>query len=67
MISLLKGIALGVLGGLIVPLLMHRISGAEGGVLAVQFIHLFGYSFWWSWPIFVIASGFAFAIFKMME
>lgn len=42
-------------------------SGSRGGVLNVQGFVLEGYHLYWSWPLFLAATGLAFAILLMME
>ena len=67
MFALLKGIVAAILIGLVVSILVHRISGGTGGVLAIHQVSLADYQLYWSWPLFLIATVFCAALFKMME
>lgn len=67
MISLLKGILAGIAGTAIVALLIQRVSASNGGALGIHLLSVADYQIHWSWPLFIILSGFATALFKMME
>lgn len=42
-------------------------QGSRGGWAAIHRVTIEGVSFHWSWPIFIIGTGLAWAIFWMME
>jgi len=54
---LLTWIVCGVLGS----------NGSKGGMLAIQHSYVEGHNFYWSWALFVVATGLASAIFWMMD
>lgn len=67
MIALLKGLLGGMIGTVIVSLLVQRVTGSDGGALGIHLLSFADYRIYWSWPLFVILSGFSAALFKMME
>lgn len=67
MIALLKGILAGMAGTAIIALLIQRVSASNGGALGIHLLSFADYQIHWSWPLFIILSGFATALFKMME
>lgn len=50
-------------------------NGSKGGFLFIHYIHVTGggafssggFSFYWTWPLFIASLGLAFAIFKMLD
>ena len=40
---------------------------SKGGFLFIHVVEIQGHSFYWSWPLFVAATGLAWALFWMME
>jgi hypothetical protein len=67
MFALLKGMVAAIIIVLVVSILVHRISGGAGGVLAIHQVSLLDVQISWSWPLFLIATAFCGALFKMME
>ena len=67
MIALLKGIIAGIIGTAIVSLLVQRVSDSNGGALSIHVLDIAGHQVHWSWPLFLVLTGFATALFKMME
>lgn len=65
--ALFKGILAGILAALIISFFMMRAGYPAGGVLALHREAIAGFSFNWSWPIFLVIGGIATAIFKMMD
>ena len=74
MIALFKGIFPAILLTWVVCTIIGS-NGSKGGFLYIQLIHIAGnsafatssHSFYWSWPLFIVSTTLAFAIFKMME
>ena len=74
MVSLFKALFPGALLTWIVAGIMGS-NGTKGGFLFIHQIHISGnsafatsaHSFYWSWPLFIVSTVLAFAIFKMME
>lgn len=67
MIALLKGILAGMIGNAILSLLIQRVSDSTGGALRIHLLSVGDYTIHWSWPLFILLTGFAAALFKMME
>ena len=42
-------------------------NGSRGGMAAIEHAYIQGHSFYWSWPLFVVATGLAWALFWMMD
>lgn len=42
-------------------------NGSRGGILSIQRSLIEGYTFYWSWSLFVVATGLAWALFWMMD
>jgi len=42
-------------------------QGSSGGFLNIFNTSIMGHDFYWSWPLFIIGTGLAWAIFSMME
>lgn len=42
-------------------------NGSTGGMLSIQHSYIQGHSFYWSWPLFLAATGLAWALFWMMD
>jgi hypothetical protein len=42
-------------------------EGSTGGVLNIERITLYGHSFLWSWMLFFVGAGLAWALFAMMD
>lgn len=55
--ALLTWIVAGILGS----------NGSRGGMLAIEHLYLQGHGFYWSWSLFVVATGLAWAIFAMLD
>ncbi len=56
--------------GLILTLIVGTIigsTGSQGGFLNIHHAALAGYKFYWSWQLFVAATGLSWGIFWMME
>ncbi|MGE0774837.1 MAG: hypothetical protein AB7G25_12940 [Sphingomonadaceae bacterium] len=67
MFALLKGIVVGAIGAVIVSLLVHKVTASDGGALDIDLVSIAGQQFYWSWPLFIVLSGFSAALFKMMD
>lgn len=67
LMAFIKGILCGLLAAFIISFFMSRAGYPPGGVLALHREAIAGYSFVWSWPIFIAIGALAFGIFKMME
>ena len=65
--ALFKGIISGLIAALVLSFFMLRAGYPSGGVLALHHAELAGFSFSWSWPIFLVVGGLACAIFKMLD
>ena len=65
--ALIKGILSGLIAALIISYFMIRAGYPAGGVLALHRAAVGGFSFDWSWPIFLVIGGIATGIFKMMD
>ena len=65
--AFIKGILCGALAALIISFFMIRAGYPSGGVLALHRETIAGFSFQWSWPLFVGIGGLACGIFKIME
>ena len=66
MIALLKGSLAGIILAFVLAEIVGRL-GSTGGMLRVFEFHLHGIALYWSWPIFVAATGLSTAIFAMLE
>jgi arginine exporter protein ArgO len=42
-------------------------AGTQGGVLAIQAAPVMDYHVFWSWPLFLLFTGLAWALFSMMK
>ena len=42
-------------------------NGSRGGMLAIERIYIDGHTFYWSWALFLAATGLAWALFWMMD
>lgn len=40
---------------------------SRGGMLAIEHTYIQGHSFYWSWPLFLVATLLAWALFWMMD
>ena len=66
MIAFLKAAVLGViLAGVVSAVIGHM--GGTGGVLNVRHFVIQGFGFYWSWMLFVGATGLAFGILLLMD
>jgi hypothetical protein len=63
--SLVKAIVLGVVLTWIVSIVLGS-NHSTGGYLSIHLMHVAGYDIHWSWPLFFIATGLAWAILTMM-
>ena len=66
MITLAKSIPLGALLALIISLFVGS-GGGTGGTLGIELYTIEGYSFYWSWRIFLLGTALSFAIVWMMS
>jgi hypothetical protein len=66
MFALLKAIVVGLFLAWLVSLFIGS-GGSAGGMLYVRHVAVWGYEFYWSWPLFVIGTGLAFGIFLLMD
>jgi hypothetical protein len=66
MFSFLKAIVLGAFLAFIVSLFIGS-GGSSGGLLHVKHVVVSTYSFYWSWPLFVVGTALAFGIFLLMD
>jgi hypothetical protein len=65
-IALLKGSLAGIILAFVLAEIVGRL-GSTGGMLRVFEFHLHGIALYWSWPMFVAATGLSTAIFAMLE
>lgn len=65
MITLMKAIPLGVILAFVVSLFIGS-GGSTGGFLNIHYYTIEGYSFYWSWVMFLLGTGLAFALLWMM-
>jgi hypothetical protein len=65
-IAFLKAVALGIFLALIISLFIGS-GGSSGGMLNVREVTIEGYSFYWSWALFLIGTGISFGLFVMMD
>lgn len=42
-------------------------NGSRGGMAAIEHTYIQGHGFYWSWPLFLVATGLAWALFWMMD
>jgi hypothetical protein len=66
MISLFKALIPGAILTWIVSLFIGS-SGSRGGFLNVHQVTLAGYDFYWSWLLFLVGTGLAWALLLMMD
>lgn len=66
MFAFLKGVLAGTILAFIVAALMGH-AGYTGGMLNVRHFHVQGHGLYWSWGLFVIASGLGWGIFALLE
>lgn len=66
MFSFLKGLVAGAILSFVVSAVIGH-TGSTGGVADVHHFVIRGFSFYWSWVLFVVGTGVAFALFLMME
>lgn len=66
MTALLKAILPGALLTFIVSMIIGS-NGSRGDFLAIHQTAISTYDFYWSWPLFIAATGLAWAIFLMMK
>ena len=66
MFAFLKAIVLGIFLALLVSLFIGS-AGSSGGMLHVFQVNFEGYTFYWSWPLFLVGTGLSFGIFMMMD
>ena len=65
-ISFIKGLIPGTILTWLLALVMGS-NQTKGGFLNIFHTYIAGYSFYWSWPLFIVATALAWAIFWMME
>jgi hypothetical protein len=66
MFAFLKAVVLGIALALLVSLFIGS-GGSSGGLLNVREISVETFSFYWSWPLFLIGTAISFGIFLMMD
>jgi hypothetical protein len=66
MFAFLKALVLGIFLALLVSLFIGS-GGSSGGLLHIFPVTVEGFSFYWSWALFLIGTGLSFGIFLMME
>ena len=66
MTAFLKSVVLGIFLAGLVSLFIGS-GGSSGGMLNVFHVTVEGWSFYWSWPLFVIGTALAFGLFVMMD
>ncbi len=68
MFAFLKAIVLGAFLALIVSLFIGS-GGSSGGMLNVRHVIVedAGFSFYWSWALFLVGSGLSFGLFLVMD
>jgi hypothetical protein len=64
--SFIKGLVPGALLTWVVCMVIGS-NRSKGGFLQIHPVDIQGLDFYWSWPLFVAATGLAWAIFWMME
>ena len=65
MVTLMKALPLGIILAFVVSLFMGS-GGTSGGFLNIRFYTIEGISFYWSWMLFLLGTGLAFALIWMM-
>ena len=65
MFAFLKAIVLGAIFGFVISGLIGH-GGSDGGILNVRQVSLDGFRFYWSWMLFLLGTGLAFAILTIM-
>jgi len=65
-VSFFKGLIPGLILTFVVSLVMGS-NGTSGAWLQIHLVNIEGIEFYWSWPLFVIATGVSWGIFWMME
>lgn len=63
---LVKGLIPGAILTWVIALILGS-NRSKGGFLDIHHTAIAGYEFYWSWPLFIAATGIAMAIFWMME
>ena len=66
MIALLKAIALGIVLAFVVSLFIGS-GGSTGGLLHVFHVDAGDIEFYWSWPVFVVGTGWSFGVFLLLD
>ena len=66
MFAFLKAIVLGIVLAGLVSLFIGS-GGSSGGLLHVHQMAIYGFQFYWSWPLFVIGTALSFGLFMMMD
>lgn len=64
--SFIKGLIPGILLTWIVSGIIGS-NGSKGGMLAIEHVFIHGQGFYWSWPLFLAATGLCWALFWMMD
>ena len=64
--SLLKALIPGALLSWLVSTFVGS-QGSSGGILNIVHVSIYGHSFLWSWMLFLIGTGLAWALFAMMD
>ena len=65
MFAFLKAIVLGAIFGFVISALIGH-GGSDGGILNVRHVSLDGFKFYWSWMLFLLGTGLAFAVLTIM-
>jgi hypothetical protein len=66
MFAFLKAIVVGAIFSFVLSTLIGH-AGSTGGIAYIHHYVIQGFSFHWSWVLFVVGAGLAFVIFLMLE
>lgn len=64
--EIFKAMGLGAILTWVVALVIGK-QGSSGGFLAIHSVQLSDYSLWWSWPLFLAATGIAWGLMAMQR
>lgn len=64
--SFVKALVPGIILTFVVCIILGS-NGSQGGWLEIYRVHIEGISFYWSWQLFIAATGLSWGIFWMME
>jgi len=65
-VSFIKGLFPGAILTWVLCLILGS-NHSKGGFLDIHHTSIHGFDFYWSWPLFIAATGISWAIFWMME